>query len=282
MCANVLFGFQVFLKRSSRLLFGLQINFTDTNRSRFLQLISTAQRKTKKRKIWWIHENKTLNLQLISSRAAFKKDFSRVYILPKMLHFSNTSFENSLYCFPSSLRFIAVWLWILHFPLASFLGFHAAQPLQRGCGLSLRFPKQRQKSSLYCVESFFLGQEWDSSVVNSRQALREAQSSWGPWLFNRSVGWSTGQGPTVQLALGAELWTDLQFFNKSFGRKMLGALPADLSGMEILLYLKMAHANQRITTKESCLCQPQEQTAFVFCKRTSLHSTLPFEWRLHL
>lgn len=42
--------------------------------------------------------------------------------------------------------------------------------------------------------------------------------------------------------------------------------------MEILLYLKMAHANQRLTAKESRLCQPQEQTAFVFCEGTVLHS----------
>lgn len=183
MCANVLFGFQVFLKRSSRLLFGLQINFTDTNRSQFLQLISTAQRKTKKRKIWWIHENKTLNLQLITSRAAFKKDFSRVYILPKMLHFSNTSFENSLYSFLSSLRFIAVWLWRLHFPLAPFLGFHAAQPLQRGCGLSLRFPKQRQKSSLYCAESFFSGTRVGQQCCELKAGIERGPEFMGPLAF---------------------------------------------------------------------------------------------------
>lgn len=56
---------------------------------------------------------------------------------------------------------------------------------------------------------------------------------------------------------------------------MLRALPADSLGMEILLYLKMAHANQRLTAKERCLCQPVEQRAFVFCKGTLLYSA-PF------
>lgn len=56
---------------------------------------------------------------------------------------------------------------------------------------------------------------------------------------------------------------------------MLRALPADSLGMEILLYLKMAHANQRLTAKEGCLCQPVEQRAFVFCKGTLLYSA-PF------
>ena len=40
--------------------------------------------------------------------------------------------------------------------LAPFLAFHA-QPLQRGCTLLPRFPIQRQKSSLYCVDHFSWG-----------------------------------------------------------------------------------------------------------------------------
>jgi hypothetical protein len=50
-CANIGFGFQVFLTMLSKLLFGLQNNFADTRRSQLLVLISIAHRETKKRKI---------------------------------------------------------------------------------------------------------------------------------------------------------------------------------------------------------------------------------------
>lgn len=87
--------------------------------------------------------------------------------------------------------------------------------------------KDRKAASIVWNDFFFRGQEWGSSVGNSTRALREAQSSWGPWLSTRCVGWSAGQRPTVQLASGAELGIDFQLLDKSLGRKMLGALPAD-------------------------------------------------------
>lgn len=155
-----------------------------------------------------------------------KTDFSSVYRPPPNAA-PLWQALGAVYTVLTVTKFTGIRVWSLHFlPLAPLLGFHA-QPQQRGCGLSPRFPNQREKSSLHCVEWFFRGQEWGSSVGNSTQALREAQSSRGPWLSTRCVSWSAGQRPSVQLASGAELGIDFQLLDKSLGRKMLGALPVD-------------------------------------------------------
>lgn len=113
---------------------------------------------------------------------------------------------------------------------------------REGVGFHRGSQTKGRKAASIVWNDFFLGREWGSSVGDSTQALREAQSSWGPWLSIPCVGWSAGQRPTVQLASGAELWIDFQLLDKSLGEENARGSASRLAG----------HGNPAVSKNGTC------------------------------